>query len=90
MYGFSDEYSEYDKENYNEIISGVNEISKDITVIGDHIDMFEGKLVPSGERVFALQKTGKIFNEVKKCLINEFAKIKMNGLYFRNDIKKIF
>nr|MBP3680745.1 hypothetical protein [Clostridia bacterium] len=89
MYGFSAGYPEVERKYFNEKIMNLNKISCDTDIIGEHIVKQNNNLVPSGGRVFALRRVGNNFDNVKKEIIQEFYKIKMNGLYFRDDIKQI-
>lgn len=89
MYGFSSGYPEVERKYFNEIVMNLDKISSDTDIIGEHIVKQENKLIPSGGRVFALRRVGKDFDSVKNEIIQDFYKIKMNGLYFRNDIKQI-
>ena len=72
------------KNSYN-----LDKIKKDTDIIGEHIEKRNNDIIPSGGRVFALRRTGKNFDKVKKELIEDFYCIKMNGLYFREDIETI-
>ena len=89
IYGFSAGYPEVERKFFNEKITNLNKISSDTDIIGEHIVKQNNTLVPSGGRVFALRRCGNNFDNVKKEIIQEFYKIKMNGLYFRDDIKQI-
>ena len=90
MYGFSAGYPETTRKEFEENIMGLDKVSKDIKVIGEHIKKRNNKYYPSGGRVFALMNTGDEFETVKNHIIDNFYKINMNGLYFRYDLKKIF
>lgn len=89
MYGFSAGYPEVERKYFNEKIMNLEKIKKDTDIIGEHIEKRNNDIIPSGGRVFALRKTGKNFDKVKKELIEDFYCIKMNGLYFREDIETI-
>lgn len=89
MYGFSAGYPEVERKYYNENIMNLEKIKKDTDIIGEHIEKRNNDIIPSGGRVFALRRTGKNFDKVKKELIEDFYCIKMNGLYFREDIEAI-
>ncbi|CDE24334.1 phosphoribosylamine-glycine ligase [Clostridium sp. CAG:440] len=89
MYGFSAGYPEVERSNFNEPILFLDKVKKTTDVIGEHIVSKNNILYPSGGRVFALRRVGKDFEKVKNDIIKDFYKIKMNGLYFRYDIKQI-
>lgn len=89
MYGFSAGYPEVERKYFNENIMNLEKIRKDTDIIGEHIEKRNNDIIPSGGRVFALRRTGKDFDKVKKELIEDFYTIKMNGLYFREDIETI-
>lgn len=89
MYGFSSGYPETIRSSFEEEIMNLNNLKKDTTIIGEHIIQKDNVLYPDGGRVFALRRTGKEFDKVKKELIEDFYMIKMNGLYFRSDIQTI-
>ena len=89
MYGFSAGYPEVERSNFNEPILFLDKVKKTTDVIGEHIVSKNNILYPSGGRVFALRRVGKEFEKVKNDIIKDFYKIKMNGLYFRYDIKQI-
>lgn len=89
MYGFSAGYPEVERKYFNENIMNLEKIKKDTDIIGEHIEKRNNNIIPSGGRVFALRRTGKKFDKVKKELIEDFYCIKMNGLYFREDIETI-
>lgn len=89
IYGFSAGYPEVERKEFNEKIMNLKDINSDTDIIGEHIIRRENNLVPSGGRVFALRRVGKNFNDIKSKLIEEFYKIKMNGLYFRDDIQPV-
>ena len=89
MYGFSAGYPEVERSNFNEPILFLDKVKKTTDVIGEHIVSKNNILYPSGGRVFALRRVGKDFEKVKHDIIKDFYKIKMNGLYFRYDIKQI-
>lgn len=89
MYGFSAGYPEVERKYFNENIMNLEMIKKDTDIIGEHIEKRNNNIIPSGGRVFALRRTGKKFDKVKKELIEDFYCIKMNGLYFREDIETI-
>ena len=89
MYGFSAGYPEVERKYFNENIMNLEKIKKDTDIIGEHIEKRNNNIIPSGGRVFALRRTGKCFEKVKKELIEDFYCIKMNGLYFREDIETI-
>ena len=89
MYGFSAGYPEVERKYFNENIMNLDKIKKDTDIIGEHIEKRNNDIIPSGGRVFALRRTGKNFDKVKKELIEDFYCIKMNGLYFREDIETI-
>lgn len=89
MYGFSAGYPEVERSNFNEPILCLDKVKKTTDVIGEHIVSKNNILYPSGGRVFALRRVGKDFEKVKNDIIKDFYKIKMNGLYFRYDIKQI-
>lgn len=89
MYGFSAGYPEVERKYFNENIMNLEKIKMDTDIIGEHIEKRNNDIIPSGGRVFALRRTGKDFDKVKKELIEDFYCIKMNGLYFREDIETI-
>lgn len=89
LYGFSAGYPEVQRKYYNENIMNLERIKNDTDIIGEHIERRNNDFIPSGGRVFALRRTGKDFDKVKKELIEDFYCIKMNGLYFREDIQAI-
>jgi len=89
VYGFSSGYPETERTIFEEKIMCFESLKKDTEIMGEHIIKRDNELYPNGGRVFALRRTGKEFDMVKKELIEEFFKIKMNGLYFRSDISKI-
>ena len=89
MYGFSAGYPEVKRSNFNEPILFLDKVKKTTDVIGEHIVSKNNILYPSGGRVFALRRVGKDFEKVRNDIIKDFYKIKMNGLYFRYDIKQI-
>lgn len=89
MYGFSSGYPECERIYFNEKIKNLEKLRQDTEIIGEHIVKKGLDFVPSGGRVFALRRIGKNFEETKTKLLDEFYKIKMNGLYFREDIKPI-
>lgn len=89
MYGFSAGYPEVERSNFNEPILFLDKVKKTTDVIGEHIVSKNNILYPSGGRAFALRRVGKDFEKVKNDIIKDFYKIKMNGLYFRYDIKQI-
>ena len=89
MYGFSAGYPEVERSSFNEPIYNLYDLKKDTDIIGENIIRKNGELYPSGGRVFALRRTGKDFSKIKNDLIEEFYRIKMNGLYFRYDVHEI-
>ena len=89
MYGFSAGYPEVERSSFNEPILFLDKVKKTTDIIGEHIVSKNNILYPSGGRVFALRRVGKDFEKVKNDIIKDFYKIKMNGLYFRYDIKQI-
>ena len=89
MYGFSAGYPEVERSSFNEPILFLDKVKKTTDIIGEHIVSKNNILYPSGGRVFALRRIGKDFEKVKNDIIKDFYKIKMNGLYFRYDIKQI-
>ena len=89
MYGFSAGYPEVERKYFNENIMNLEKIKNDTDIIGEHIVKKDNYIIPSGGRVFALRRTGKNFDKLKKELIEDFYTIKMNGLYFRDDIETI-
>ena len=86
IYGFSAGYPEVERSNFNEPILFLEKVKKTTDIIGEHIVSRNNILYPSGGRVFALRRVGKNFGKVKNGVIEDFYKIKMNGLYFRYDI----
>lgn len=89
IYAFSSGYPETERIFFNEEIQGINRIEKSIDILGEHIVERDNRVIPSGGRVFALRKIGKDFYRTKRHLIKSFNKIKMNGLYYREDIEPI-
>ncbi len=89
MCGFSSGYPETERKIYNEPIMNLEKIAQDTEIIGEHIVEREGRLYPSGGRVFELRRIGSNFEDIKKQLIDDFNIIDMNDLYFRNDINSI-
>ncbi len=88
MYGFSAGYPEVERSSFDEPILGMNKVKNTTDIIGEHIISKNNILYPSGGRVFALRRVGKDFNKVKENIIKDFHKIKMDGLYFRYDIRE--
>ena len=89
MCGFSSGYPEVERKYFNEKILNLEKVKPDTDVIGEHIEKRYNQLIPSGGRVFALRRIGRDFDQVKEEIIEDFYCIKMNGLYFRDDIEKI-
>lgn len=89
IYGLSNGYPEIERNNFSEIIMNLDNIKKDTDIIGEHIIKINNKLHPDGGRVFALRRIGMDFNKVKNEILEDFYKVKMNGLYFRDDIKEL-
>lgn len=89
MGGFSSGYPETERKEFFETIDNIEDIDKSTIIFGEHIVSKNEKLYPSGGRVFILRRSGKNFEEIKKHIIEDFYKIRMNGLYFRPDIKGI-
>ena len=89
MYGFSAGYPETERKNFYENIIGLSQVKKDTDVIGEHIIEKNNILYPTGGRVFALRRTGRNFEKIRQELIEDFYNVKMNGLYFREDINMI-
>lgn len=89
IYGFSSGYPETERKIFEENIMCLEKVKKDTAIIGEHVIKEHDELYPDGGRVFALRRTGEDFVEIKKSLMEDFYKIKMNGLYFRSDITNI-
>lgn len=79
------------KLNLPEEYMGIYKMGEGLSYITNNDVYFDAKDLHSIETIdnFALRRTGKNFDKVKKELIEDFYCIKMNGLYFREDIETI-
>lgn len=89
VYGFSAGYPETERSLYSEEITFNKKMKKNTLLIGEHIEKRKNSFFPTGGRVFAVHRTGPNFEILKKEIFNEFKKVRMNGLYYREDIEKI-
>ena len=87
-YALTAGYPQTIRSQYDEQISYINHVNT-VNIFGESIVSRDGKLYPSGGRVFALQQIGSNFDIIKQDIIGAYNTIRMNGLYYRDDIYPI-
>jgi len=87
LYGLSAGYPETIRSNFSEEILGLDDVKADVDIFAESLTKKNDKYFPNGGRVLALRKVGNDFDNIMQDLVEGYNSIKMNGLFFRNDVQ---
>lgn len=88
-FGLAAGYPETARKGYAEQISGLDQSLQGVDIFGESIIRDLEGLRPSGGRIFAIRAGDADFSTVQTKIKSSFDKIRMNGLFYRDDFAPI-
>lgn len=71
-----------------DLITGLEDVSQDVTIFHGGTQNQDGKIVTAGGRVLALTAVADTIEEARAAIYKEVGKIKFDGIQYRRDIAK--